>query len=133
MAVINRDDPFDRQTAALRAGLSGADTANYTAILATTGLRTYGRGTVYLQGRFSVSGANCVARLIYVWNDGVTNIVKGQSGDIVLTASTTRVTVSGAYASDTVPVPGEGAYSVYVQLVSISSGNVDIWVGTENG
>lgn len=133
--AIFRDDPFDRQTEAYRTGLTAADTLTYAAAVALPSYKLWGRGTIYLHGRFSVSGANCVVRVIYAWSPdgGTTFYAKGQSPDLTLTATTTRVSGSGAYCSQTEPVPGEGAAYIFVQVVSVSSGNVDLWVGSENG
>lgn len=127
---------YDRQTAAFRSALAGADTLTSVGILATTEFILNGRQTLTVSGRFSNASATAGVRVVWVWNPKAVggasaNTITGISNEITLTATAATTDSTGAFFAPTVAFDGGGAaYARIICTTAPSAGTFNIWGGS---
>lgn len=95
-----------------------------------TPFATAGRATIPVSARFTTSGANCVVRLLYTYRTGGTYHMLGMSPAYTLTASATITDNDGRWVADTLLTDSYGSTHIFVYTVSISAGQVYVWLGS---
>lgn len=139
--VLGSGDFTDAQTAAYRTAIAVVDTQTTAGVLAVDEFVLRGRQILIVSPRFSVSGANCKIRVVYVHKTDTSygasatsttiNKIKGYSDERTVTAGTGQF--EGAYyAAPDEYYDGEGAIAVRVLVTQApSSGTVTFWVGSK--